>query len=488
MAEATPLDTEPDKSESETVFVCDCGDLARSACVKEPFYKETEDKRYCVLHYPGKEKASDFEKAFQRKIAAGDYNFRAVWFPDDLDFNGFNFRVKANFCDATFSAQADFGYATFSAETDFGYATFSLGAYFGYATFNAETDFGYVTFSAQANFRDTTFSAEAYFGYAIFTAQANFRDATFSAEADFSYAIFTAQAYFVNTIFSMQAYFHESTFSAQANFRAATFSAQAYFIKATFGAQANFDIAKFSAQAFFSYVTFGDEIKFSGKDSFGNQSSLDLQFARMETERLSFHTVMLRPHWFVNADPRKFVFTDVNWEWDIMSIEGEIESLKKNNVSSPYRLLAIACRQLAENAEGNNRYEEASRFRYLAMDLARQNKWQGKAFWKTDWLHMLYWAVSGYGERILRAFAWILAIWIVFALLYTKAGFTKPDVGDEPLPFKRAFTYSLAVMSLQKPEPRPLTNTAQTLVLLETILGPVQAALLALAIRRKFMR
>ena len=33
-----------------------------------------------------------------------------------------------------------------------------------------------------------------------------------------------------------------------------------------------------------------------------------------------------------------------------------------------------------------------------------------------------------------------------------------------------------------------LTGTAQTLVLLETILGPVQAALLALAIRRKFMR
>ena len=37
-------------------------------------------------------------------------------------------------------------------------------------------------------------------------------------------------------------------------------------------------------------------------------------------------------------------------------------------------------------------------------------------------------------------------------------------------------------------DPKPLTGTAQTLVLLETILGPVQAALLALAIRRKFMR
>lgn len=58
----------------------------------------------------------------------------------------------------------------------------------------------------------------------------------------------------------------------------------------------------------------------------------------------------------------------------------------------------------------------------------------------------------------------------------------------QPLEFSRALTYSLAVISLQKPEPKPLTGTAQTLVLLETILGPVQAALLALAIRRKFMR
>ena len=37
-------------------------------------------------------------------------------------------------------------------------------------------------------------------------------------------------------------------------------------------------------------------------------------------------------------------------------------------------------------------------------------------------------------------------------------------------------------------EPRVATNAVQSLVLLETILGPVQAALLALAIRRKFMR
>ena len=370
---AAELDTQLDKPTFESVaepsFSCACEDWMRSACAGAPFYKGHEGKRYCVLHYPGKEKSEDFARVYQSKIAAGDYNFGGVWFPDVVNLRDFEFKSDVEFSNATFSEEASFSNATFSAAADFSGATFSA--------------------------------------------------------------------------------------------------------------------------AYFSSATFLDEIKFSGKESFGIQSSLDLQSARIEKpERVFFHTVTLRPHWFVNVDPRKFVFIDVSWPWDAISIEDEIESLtvRKKDVSSPHRLLAIACRQLAENAEANNRYEEASRFRYWAMDLARQYKWQGKAFLKTDWLHMLYWAVSGYGERILRAFAWILAIWIIFALLYTKVGFIKPDGGDEPLPFKRAFTYSLAVMSLQKPEPRPLTNTAQTLVLLETILGPVQAALLALAIRRKFMR
>ena len=106
------------------------------------------------------------------------------------------------------------------------------------------------------------------------------------------------------------------------------------------------------------------------------------------------------------------------------------------------------------------------------MDLARHYKWRGAGFWKTDWLHMLYWAVSGYGEKILRAFAVLAAVWIVFVLLYTWVGFTQQpleglndatssvpaasmtieDKIGQPLEFRRALTYSLAVMSLQKPE------------------------------------
>jgi len=48
--------------------------------------------------------------------------------------------------------------------------------------------------------------------------------------------------------------------------------------------------------------------------------------------------------------------------------------------------------------------------------------------------------------------------------------------------------YSVGVILFQKPEPLPANKRAKFLVYLETVLGPLQAALLALAIRRKFMR
>ncbi|HEV7646221.1 MAG TPA: hypothetical protein VGO50_19965 [Pyrinomonadaceae bacterium] len=50
--------------------------------------------------------------------------------------------------------------------------------------------------------------------------------------------------------------------------------------------------------------------------------------------------------------------------------------------------------------------------------------------------------------------------------------------------------YSLNVMAFQKPEPKPANDSWPTrlVITLQTILGPVQATLLLLAIRRKFMR
>ena len=546
-AETDALDPERESGEPapEPASVrFDCSVWMRWACTGLAFYKEHEGKRYCVLHYPGKEKRADFKAALHSKLNKKDFDFRGVWFPDPVDFRGFEFSAEADFSSATFSAEADFSSATFSAAAYFSSATFSEAAYFSSATFSAAASFSSATFSAAASFSSATFSAAASFRSATFSAAASFSSATFSAAAYFSSATFSADAYFSSATFSAAASFSSAAFSADAAFSSATFSAAANFSEAAFSAFTDFSEATFIMSADFSYVTFSgaayfylsvfharadfggsyfkDSLHFFGSVkarlledyatmgpfALGKDRSLDFQHVRIEhSNRVAFHTLDLRPHWLVNVDPREFVFTDVDWRWDRISINEEIAALEAREVSSPNRLLAITCRQLAENAETNNRYEEASNFRYWAMELQRQEmdpiwkeEWYEFAFWRLDWW---YWATSGYGERIVRAFLMLIGIWAVFFLLYTQVGFTKPesktptatpviaaesDTIGQPLALKSAWIYSLAVMSLQKPEPKPLTGTAQTFVLLETILGPVQAALLALAIRRKFMR
>ncbi|MBV9926000.1 MAG: pentapeptide repeat-containing protein [Acidobacteria bacterium] len=424
-------------------FVCDCDKRVRTACKGFPFFKEHEGKQYCVLHYPGKEKTLAFKEALDKKIKAEEFNFSGVWFPDALDLSS---------------------------------AKFSAGACFKYATFSEKADFSRVEFGAQADFSRTTFRAEAHFKHTTFSAKADFHGIVFTMEAVFFTAVFMAEVDFNRAVFSTEADFRLATFSSEANFRTATFK---------------------------DYVRFAGGSK---HEVFGDNSSLNLQFARFEKpERVSFHTVKLRPHWFVNVDPRKFEFTSVGWHWYNhhwynLKIRGKLKRQLREKAIPSYILLAVACRRLAVNAEENNLYWRASSFRYLAMNVERLDTGRGFAFWKVDWW---YWLASGFGERAGRAFSVLIGVLVLFAALYVGLGYPNwgtrvaPEKAAAAAPLKEvtawqqwssALVYSAGVMTLQKPEPKPATNAAQAVVMLETVLGPVQAALLALAIRRKFMR
>lgn len=410
-------------SEPESGFVCDFHNSWNSACAGEPVYKEHEGKRYCVLHYPGKDKGAAFQTAFRRKLDSKDFNFRGVWFPDKQTLTGF-----------VFSADADFSCAVFKAEADF-----------GAAKFKAEADFGAAKFCAEADFFGTEFDKKANFVSAIFSARAFFREVTFSAEA--------------------------------------------YFSLATFGGEADFIHATFSRRALFNQASFADYVSFAGNErrvAFSDSSSLELQFARIEKpDQVSFRALTLHPDSFVNVDAHEFDFTNVDWDW--RRIDEEIEAPVRR-VPFPQSLRAIACRRLAINAEENHRYEEASRFRYKAMDALRRERWRGFAFWKLSWW---YWLASGYGERVLRAFLVLIGLCAVFATVYLITGhlnISDPKGSKEyAKAILGAFNYSLQVMTLQRAD-KPLGILTPILVSLETILGPLQAALLALAIRRKFMR
>jgi len=356
-----------------------------------------------------------------------------------------------------------------------------------------------------ANFGGSIFRGRVEFGIAKFNGVARFNEVVFNQVVDFSNSVFGGLTDFNSATFNAIAFMH-CVFKSKADFRYTNLNGLTQFERASFDAELDFTNTTFASRIIFRDASFRDYVKFSGNEKkrvTTDKSSWDLQFARIEKpDHFSFHTLSLRPHWFVNVNTRKFDFTNVNWDWrnPRTVIREELERLKNKRVASAHRMLAIACGNLAVNAEDNNRYEEASRFRYMAMDARRRENWHGIGFWRLSWW---YWVASGYGERALKALVVLLIIWSVSAVLYTQIGFARwepkvpsesgvaavkgDDVGS-PLNFGGALIYSAAVMTFQKPEPRPATVAAQAVVLLETILGPVQAALLALAIRRKFMR
>src|SRR2546422_504432 len=165
-------------SEPESVFVCDCEEDMRSACVGELFYKEHEGKRYCVLHFPSKEKSADFKKALQRKLEDEDFNFRGVWFPNELSLSSFKFNAPADFSSAIFSADVDFTAVTFSEEACFRDATFGATTNFRYATFSSVGDFINANFRRAVDFSGTTFRLMTFSG-TTFTESAHFINADF---------------------------------------------------------------------------------------------------------------------------------------------------------------------------------------------------------------------------------------------------------------------------------------------------------------------
>jgi hypothetical protein len=139
-----------------------------------------------------------------------------------------------------------------------------------------------------------------------------------------------------------------------------------------------------------------------------------------------------------------------------------------------------------KNAEENRDYPTANEFHYWSMELLRKEGWR-----ELGLIGTLYWALSGYGERPRRAFLVLVGMGTLFAILYVMVAGSIEHVGE-------AFLYSLAAMVRLTgvPAMAPLTKLLQPsepglfqlLVTAEGILGPLQIALLALAVRRRVMR
>lgn len=396
------------------------------------------------------------------------------------------FGREVSFKNAKFNNDAWFGSASFKAAVDFSSATFEKKADFGKARFQEDANFWRCTFTGCAEFRDTVFLKTASFWPGIFNstasfsnasfARANFRASEFKGKAAFMWCAF-GFADFMHAEFSSGADFFDSRFAGRAYFGVVKFDAGVRLRLSEFGGEARFTFATFNGEVDFSHTVFKDFCSFSGEHGgagFGKDATADFRHARFEIPgRVSFHGLTLRPHWFVNLDPREFEFVDVKWigslsrnliDQEIGNLrkreeleqkkaadslterrktaeqyhdDFEIERLKKYEVEEAradatkpdlkgprfYRLLSIACRQLAVNAEENHRYDQGSDLRFWAMEVQRKEGWRSRGRLTIGILHTLYRYLSGYGEEIGRAFLVLLGICLLFAFIYTRVGF-----------------------------------------------------------------
>jgi uncharacterized protein YjbI with pentapeptide repeats len=441
------------------------------------------------------------------------------------DFSDVEFRPElTNFSDVKFfsTEHTNFSDAAFSAErTNFAGAQFG-----GKQTYFHGTNF----FSGErTNFRDAKFFSIEHtdfleaefrgerinFGGAEFRGeQTYFRGAKFfsTGHTDFSDAEFLSTEH---TDFSAKSTFRsERTLFTRAKFS----STETSFSDATFG----------SKKVLFSEATFKEKVVFLGTEGnavFASQEQwVWFDHCRMDKpELLTFNTVLLHPGWFINVDARNFDFTHVAWygfsggpEGDLV---GEIKALEDRGVQSRYSALSQACQRLSANAEQNRDYPLANEFYFWSMEALRRESWNPLK--SLGLIRTLYWALSGYGVRPGNASLMLIVIWAVFAVFYMMAGpknellvfsgsevwhFAKYLLTSSPYysglrapslseiehfwaDVRPALVYSLGALARLRPEPQPDgPSWFQFFVTVEGIVGPLQIALLALAIRRKVMR
>ncbi len=152
------------------------------SCERLPFYREIGQSRYCVLHFPAKDKETDFKKALDGKIEREDFNFAGVYFPSDFPSIAPTTLKAAHFHEAIIDGIAHFSWATFEGWTNFTETTFKGKAEFEGTRFEEGVNFYGATFEKGVDFTWATFNQEAkFYGLKTFRssppAEVEFRDA-----------------------------------------------------------------------------------------------------------------------------------------------------------------------------------------------------------------------------------------------------------------------------------------------------------------------
>ncbi len=109
------------------------------------------------------------------------------------------------------------------------------------------------------------------------------------------------------------------------------------------------------------------------------------------------------------------------------------ELIRKKELEEREELRRNAERRRNAEMEGDE-WAKATDFRFWSMELRRKRGRQEHGRLSVRILHTLYRYLSGYGEQIGRALGMLVALWLVFGLLYTRVGFVRAPASSSSAP------------------------------------------------------
>ncbi|MEK9142886.1 MAG: hypothetical protein AAB308_17670 [Nitrospirota bacterium] len=334
---------------------------------------------------------------------------------------------------------------------------------------------------------------------------------------DFSVKVFNKWVDFRGSVFAQEAEFRFTRFSQGADFCEATFTKGADFRTANFIKWAGFRRARFIMGGDFRKVTFSEEGDLS-RSVFGPGNGGPTETQESESAVADFRgATFLKPELvrflqvnrnggnglrarFVNCLIKGVRFEDVHWhrESGRMVLQDELDRLANAGDAASYEQVAAAYRRFVINFDETKQYELAEDCMIGAMETKRRDpshflfsKWLRPYYERCSWLRRLgeqvsvtnlYRLASNYGSSYVLAFWVLLLLLIVFALLLTLAGVTCTLVPE-------GLIHSIEVATFQRQARYEVGNgLGWSLEHAERLLVAAQAALLLLALRRRFRR
>lgn len=462
----------------------------------------------------------------------GNVTFRKTKFFNDAYFNQVEFRKDADFSCCRIADNIYFDESIFHEKANFPRTVFNFNVK---NNSKLEASFYRTKFCKYTNFFLTNFRANAHFKSAVFIGETRFDRSRFSSAGNAS---------FYRAKFDNDSFFEKTRFRNDVSFNSVVFGNESdtIFRETLFEKYVSFRYSAIEGTLRFINLKQGNKCQLNFQEAVVEKAN-HIAFYDIRLQPHWFVNVDLKRFHFTISYWEKSNKTKIDVKSELNEFEELLKNQNKDKSSNMiqeetilYQLLSQTFFRIAENSEANSRFEESSNFRKLAFESERLQrkhnlcKWASEEFtctsvffniWRKikcvpyDFAHFMCRWTSSYGESwSWAALILIIEVFIVFPFIYSLTEF---QVSPKTIPLEvvvadcsklvngssgcnnirqgglyfwnEAILHSLTAITFQDVEYRkPISGWAEFWTILEKILAPLQAALLALAIRRKFMR